>query len=163
MMLLERWIAPLVIGIALLSAAWFGVVHYGNTRYQEGREKAIAERKAADDKAVAQREKENKEMAAKQAAAYEANQKVKDEEIATLKQRLAAAPRMRVGPSICPDRTTPSSNPESTASGDTADTSIGLVSERADADFKQLIEQVETDLATGRACQRFLRDNGLAD
>jgi len=47
------------------------------------------------------------------------------------------------------------------AGGDGADPSAGMVSSRADVDFKQLIEAVEQDLATGRACQAFVRENGL--
>jgi hypothetical protein len=39
--------------------------------------------------------------------------------------------------------------------------SAGMVSSRAGADFKQLIQDVEQDLATGRACQAFVRENGV--
>lgn len=155
----------LVIGICallvLLAVSWFGVHHYGAERYNAGYAAAVTERAAADAAAVRKRTQDNSALAKTQDETNTSITKEKDDEIADLRRRLAAAPRLRVGPSVCPDRPAAPANTEGPASGDGADPSAGLVSSRADADFKQLIEAVEQDLATGRACQAFLEKNGL--
>lgn len=147
--------------LAALLVGWLGVRHYGAARYEAGQAAAIAERARLDSDAVLARTRANTQEADRQASVNTTITKEKDHEIADLRQRLAAAGRLRVGPAVCAGRPAASTDTESAAGGDVADTSAGLVSARADADFKQLIEAVEVDLATGRACQRFLRENGL--
>lgn len=151
--------AALVLALGVTAA--FGVRHYGAERYQAGHAAAVAERAAADAAATLARTRDNAKVAARQAQTNSTITKEKDDEIADLRRRLAAAPRLRVGPAVCPDRPAASTETASTAGGDGADPSGRLVSARADADLRQLIEAVETDLATGRACQRFLIENGL--
>jgi prophage endopeptidase len=156
---LDRWFIGMIVVAGLLIAGAFGVHEYGARRYDAGHAAAIAERAQADAAAVLKRTRENTVQAARQDETNATITKEKDDEIADLRRRLAAAPRLRVGPSICPDRHAAPAQAESPASGDGADPSAGLVSSRADADFKHLIEAVEQDLATGRACQAFLKQN----
>lgn len=158
---LERWIAGLIVAAALVGLGGLAVHAYGAHRFDAGRADAIEERAQADAAAVLRRTQDNAALAAHQSEGNLAITKEKDDEIADLRRRLAAAPRLRVGPSVCPDRPAAPANAESPAGGDRADPSAGLVSARADADFKQLIEAVEQDLATGRACQAFVEKNGM--
>jgi hypothetical protein len=158
---LDRWFIGMIISAALLVGGWFGVLAYGAHRYGAGHAAAIAERAQADAAAVLKRTHENAAVAATQATDNATITKEKDDEIADLRRRLAAAPRLRVGPSVCPDRPAFPAQTESPAGSDSADPSAGLVSSRADEDFKQLIEAVEQDLATGRACQAFIEKNGF--
>jgi hypothetical protein len=154
---LERLLVACVLVVLLA----LGVRHYGGQRYDAGHAAAIEERAQADAEAVLKRTQENVAQAAHQDETNTTITKEKDDEIATLRARLAAAPRLRVGPSVCPDRPAAPAQAERAAGGDGADPSTGLVSEAADRDLKQLIEDVEQDLATGRACQAFVRENGL--
>ena len=158
---LERWLAGLIVAAALVALGGLAVHWYGAHRFDAGRADAIAERARADAAAVLERARDNVATGAKQAADNTTITKEKDDEIADLRRRLAAAPRLRVGPAVCPDRPAAPAQAQGPAGGDGADPSAGLVSSRADADFKQLIEAVEQDLATGRACQAFLEKNGL--
>jgi hypothetical protein len=158
---LDRLLSGLVIIVALAVAAWFGVHHYGAERYDDGYAAATAEFAAAAEAAKLKRDKENTIVAVRQDATNATITKEKDDEIADLRRRLAAAPRLRVGPSVCPDRPAAPTQAQGSAGSNGTDPSAGLVSSRADADFKQLIQDVEQDLATARACQAFVRDNGL--
>jgi prophage endopeptidase len=155
----------LLIGSLLIVGALFAGVHelhrYGAAQYQAGHAAAIAERAQADTKAVRARVADNKAVATQQAADNATITKEKDDEIADLRQRLAAAGRLHVGTAVCPDRPAAPAQTESAARGDGTDPSAGLVSAAADRDFKQLISDVEQDLATGRACQAFVQKNGL--
>jgi hypothetical protein len=158
---LERLAIATFALVTLLLGAVFGMKHYGAERYNAGYAAAIAERAQADAAAVLKRTRENVAQAARQDETNANITKEKDDEIADLRRRLAAAPRLRVGPSVCPDRPAATAQAQGPAGGDGADPSGRLVSSRADADFRQLIEAVEQDLATGRACQTFVRENGL--
>lgn len=161
MIVLERWMAGLTVVAALLAVGGLAVHAYGAHRYDVGHAAAIDERAAQDAVAVLTRTGENTVQAARQDETNTTITKEKDDEIADLRRRLAAAPRLRVGPSVCPNRPATPAQAEGPAGGDSANPSAGLVSSRADADFKQLIEAVEYDLATGRACQAFIEKNGL--
>ncbi|WP_449406008.1 hypothetical protein [Massilia phosphatilytica] len=158
---LNRWLIGLIVSAGLLVCGWLGVLAYGAHRYSAGHAAAVDERARADAAAVMKRTGENAAQAARQDETNSTITKEKDDEIADLRRRLAATPRLRVGPSICPDRPAAPDQAKSSTGGDSADPSAGLVSSRADADFKQLIEAVEQDLATGRACQAFIEKNGL--
>ena len=158
---LERLAIATFALVVLLLGAVLGMKHYGAERYAAGHTAAIAERAQADAAAVLKRTHENTAQAARQDETNSHITKEKDDEIADLRRRLAAAPRLRVGTSVCPGRPAATAQAQGPAGGDGADPSPGLVSSRADADFKQLIQDVEQDLATGRACQAFVRENGL--
>lgn len=157
----ERLVAAVLLAVVLAVAGFFGLRWYGAERYDAGHAAAVAERAQADAKAVLKRTDENAVLAARQDATNSTITKEKDDEIADLRRRLAAAGRLRVGAAVCPDRPAAPTQAESPAGGDGTDPSPRLVSAAADRDLKQLIADVETDLATGRACQRFLHDNGL--
>jgi hypothetical protein len=158
---IEGLIISVLAAIVLLVVCALGMRAYGTHRYDAGHAAAINERAQADAAAVLKRTRENAAQAAHQDETNTHITKEKDDEIADLRRRLAAAPRLRVGPSVCPDRPSAPAHAQGPAGGDGADPSAGLVSARADADFKQLIQDVEQDLATGRACQAFIEKNGL--
>jgi Tfp pilus assembly protein PilV len=158
---IDSLLVGVLASIVLFVVAALGVHAYGNHRYDAGHAAAVAERAQVDAAAALKRTRENTATGAKQAADNATITKEKDDEIADLRRRLAVAPRLRVGPSVCPDRSAASAQAQGPAGGDSADPPAGLVSSRADADFKQLIEAVEQDLATGRACQAFIEKNGL--
>jgi hypothetical protein len=103
----------------------------------------------------------NKAVAKRQAAINAAIQKGKDDEIAQLYARLASAGRLRVGAALCGGAAAPA-HAEGPRGGDEPDSPGRLVREDVDRDLKALILAVETDLATGRACQAFVKDHGFA-
>lgn len=84
----------------------------------------------------------------------------KNEELAPVTERITAAPRLRVGAAICPPSPR-ASEAQSTGSSNGSDTSSGLVRQDVDGDIRALKLKVEEALATGRACQSFVRENGL--
>jgi len=104
----------------------------------------------------------NAREAKRQAAINQTITEGKDREIAALTARLNAAGRLRVGPAICGGGPAPAAQTPDAGGGHGADTPAGLVREDVDRDFKALILAVETDLATGRACQAAAREHGLA-
>lgn len=150
------------LALALLAAALvgFGWVK-GAGHVQDKWDAAEGARAQAVTEAVLARVAANKKEAERQAATNRKITEGKDREIATLTARLNAAGRLRVGSAICGGPPAPA-QADGARGGDGADPSATLVSENADRDFKALIVAVETDLATGRACQAFVRENGLA-
>ena len=119
-------------------------------------------RAAAETKAVAQRAAENLAQARQQAAKAAAVTKVYDEELNDVRARLAAAERMRK-PAFCA-----SAGPAAPAGaggakgGAAADPAGGLLPDAVARDIQTLILRTEEAAATGRACQRFVRENGMA-
>ena len=119
-------------------------------------------RAAAETKAVAKRAAENLAQARQQAADAAAVKKVYDGEINDVRARLAAAERMRK-PAFCA-----SGGPAAPAGtngaegGPAADSSSGLLPDAVARDIQALILQTEEVAATGRACQAFVRGNGMA-
>lgn len=118
-------------------------------------------RAAAETKAVAQRVAENLAQARQQAATSAAITKAYDEEITDVRARLAAE-RMRK-PAFCA-----SAGPAApavaggAAGGAEADPASGLLPDALERDIQALILQTEEVAATGRACQSFVRANGMA-
>ncbi|MCE3262607.1 MAG: hypothetical protein K0R43_1686 [Pseudoduganella sp.] len=155
--------APYRLGLLALSAAALVAIAWakGAQHVQAKWDAAEGARARAEASAVLARIAENKVEAARQAAANRKITERKDNEIAELTARLNAAGRLRVGSAICggPPGATQADLP---GRGDGADSSAGLVREDVDRDLKALILAVETDLATGRACQAAARDHGLA-
>ena len=158
---LEILVVGVLLAIGIAVAALLGAKYYGIRQFAAGRAAAIDERALVDAAVVFKRAADNAALAERQDESNSTITKEKSDEIDDLRRRLAAAGRLRVGSAVCPGQPASPAEAESATGGDGADPSAGLVSARADADFKQLIEAVETDLATGRACQRFLQDNGL--
>lgn len=118
-------------------------------------------RAAAETKAEAQRAAENLAQARQQAVKAAAIKKVYDDEINDVRVRLAAE-RMRK-PAFCA-----SAGPAAPAGaggaegGAAADPAGGLLPDAVERDIQALILQTEEVAATGRACQAFVRGNGMA-
>ena len=118
-------------------------------------------RVVAETKAVAQRAAENLAQARQQAAKAAAVTKVYDDEIKDIRARLSAAERMRK-PAFCA-----SAGPAGPAGvggaegGAAADSASGLLPDAVARDIQALILQTEEVAATGRACQAFVRENGM--
>ena len=117
-------------------------------------------RAAAETKAVAQRATENLAQARQQAATALAIKKVYDEEINDVRARLAAE-RMRK-PAFCANAGPAAPAGPSGAEGSAvADPVSGLLPDAVARDIQALILQTEVVAATGRACQAFVRGNGM--
>ena len=117
-------------------------------------------RAAAETKAVAQRAAENLAQARQQAAAALAITKAYDEEINDVRARLAAE-RMRK-PAFCASAGPAAPAGASGAEGGAAaDPAGGLLPDAVARDIQTLILQTEEVAATGRACQAFVRGNGM--
>ncbi|WP_426075135.1 hypothetical protein [Janthinobacterium sp. DSP2-3-3] len=118
-------------------------------------------RAAAEIKAVAQRAAENLAQARQQAASALAIKKAYDDEINDVLARLATAERMRK-PAFCasaePAAPAGASGAEGSAAADPAG---GLLPDAVARDIQALILQTEEVAATGRACQAFVRENGM--
>lgn len=148
------------IGAALALAAVLAAAHVWSVHAadQRGFDRAVAQRAASDAKAVLAHTAENAATAVKQAATNTTITKAKNDEIAPVVQRIYVD-RVRVGPGICP--AAGSANTESPAGGDGPAAGVRMVSQRTEADIRELETKVETFLATGRACQAFVRENGM--
>ena len=118
-------------------------------------------RAVAETKAVAQRAAENLAQARQQAAAALAITKAYDEEINDVRARLVAAERMRK-PAFCAS-TGPAAQAGSGGAegGAAADPAGGLLPNAVARDIQALILLTEEVAATGRACQAFVRGNGI--
>ncbi len=121
----------------------------------------VAARQKAELAAVSKRNAEN-------AASAELNRennrlitRTYDEEIAALRDRIEHAPRLRVGPAICGGPASPAA-PGGAGGGNAGDPAGRDVPDQIDRDLKSLMEEVEEALATARAAQQFIRDNGMA-
>ncbi len=116
---------------------------------------------AAETKAMAQRNADNLAQAMQQAATSAAITKAYDDEITDVLARFAAE-RMR-RPAFCT-----SAGPAAPAGvggatgGAEADPAGGLLPDALERDIQALILQTEEVAATGRACQAFVRANGMA-
>jgi len=144
------------IGLALMLAAAGAAYHHHV--YQSGYDTAVAERAARDGVAVLHRTADNVVVADKQAAINSILTKVKNEELAPVRERIVVE-RVRVGTGICGPAG--AADPEGAAGGDSTDPPGRLVRSDVERDIRALKLAVEEDLATGRSCQAFVRENGL--
>ena len=118
-------------------------------------------RAAAETKAVAQRAAENLAQARQQAVKSAAIKKVYDDEINDVLVRLAAAERMRK-PAFCASAGPATPAGVGGAQGSAAaDPAGGLLPDAVAGDIQALIQRTEEVAATGRACQAFVRSNGM--
>jgi hypothetical protein len=109
---------------------------------------------------VLDRVRGNTELAAHQAQINTNIANEKDNEITAYVLALRLLHGCASAPQYGSDRPAATAQAESTGGGDNADPPSRPVSTAADRDFKQLIEDLEKDLASGRACQAFLDKNG---
>lgn len=147
-----------VAGLLVGGAA--AVRHYGAERYEAGHAAAVAERKDADDKAASTRAQENAATAARQAASNATITEKKHEEIQPVRERIVTQ-RVYVGAAVCGDRPAGTAEAEGAGSSDSANPPGRLVRPDVERDLVALKLAVEEDLATGRACQAVLRDEGM--
>lgn len=126
---------------------------------QAGFDRATSERAARDAVAVVTRVQSNTALGIKQDAINTFLMKAKNEELAPVRQHIAAAPSVRIGTAICGPAT--ATETENAAGGDSANPPGRLVRPDIDRDIRALKLAVEEDLATGRACQAFARANGF--
>lgn len=110
--------------------------------------------------AIGVRVDENKRDEATHIAINQKIEATKNEELTPVVRRIADAPRVRVGPAICPV-VTGATDAQSASGSDGPASGARVVSESADRDIKALMVKVEEAMATGRACQAFVRQNGL--
>ncbi|HBI69287.1 MAG TPA: hypothetical protein DDZ22_09780 [Massilia sp.] len=155
----ERILAGLIVLAGLLVVGALGVRWYGVVQYQAGRTAAIEERAAADARAVLLRTQENAVLAQHQGETNLKITEVKHEELAPVRERIVVE-RVRVGAAICGPAAAPDA--ESAAGGDETDPAGRLVSPEAEGRVRKLELEVEEHLATARACQATLRENGMA-
>ena len=146
--------------IAIAAGAWVGVDYYGNVRYDAGHDAAIAERAKADAAAVLKRTRENTATAAQQVASNATITEKKHEEIQPVRERIVTR-RVYVGSALCGDRPAATAETEGAAGSDSANSPGRLVRPDVERDLVALKLAVEEDLATGRACQAVLKDEGM--
>jgi Tfp pilus assembly protein PilV len=157
---LERLLVGLLASVVLLSVGTLAVRTYGAHRYDAGRAAAIAERAQADAAAVLKRTRENTATAAQQAASNATITEKKHEEIQPVRERIVTR-RVYVGSALCGDRPAVTAEAEGAAGSDSADPPGRLVRPDVERDLVALKLAVEEDLATGRACQAVLKDEGM--
>lgn len=125
---------------------------------QAGFDRATSERAARDAVAVFAQVKENEATSIKQAATNAFITKVKNEELAPVVQRIYVD-RVRVGQGTCGAAGAAKTDDAGGSNG--ADSPGRLVREDVERDTRALDVAVEQDLATGRACQAWGRENGF--
>lgn len=144
-------------GVVLAATLVAAGAAYRQHVYQLGYDTAVGDRAARDGVAILHRTAENVVVADKQASINTIISKVKNEELAPVRERIVVE-RVRVGTGICGPAGTP--DPEGAAGGDGTDPPGRLVRPDVERDIRALKLAVEEDLATGRACQAFVRENG---
>lgn len=145
--------------VALVAGLVGWHAHKVSQARDEGYSTAISERAAQDLTAIVSRTVENKVIADTQHNINVAITKAKNEELAPVRARIAAD-RVRVGPTLCDGTATPPA-PEGARGSDGPNSGAGLLSPGMDRDIRALILETEEVAATARACQRFVRENGL--
>jgi len=152
-----RFVLLALIAAAMMAFGWLKGADHVQDKWnaeQAARAQAVAD-------AVLARVAANRKEADRQAAINQRIAKGKNNEIASLTARLNAAGRLRVGPALC-GGPAPATQAKDAGGSDGADSPGGVVRDDVDRDLKALILVVETDLATGRACQAAAREHGLA-
>lgn len=150
----------LLVAAILVVLVAVGVRHYGGQRYDAGHTAAIEERAAADAAASQKRERENATTATHQAASNATITERTHEEIQPVRERIVTQ-RVYVGSAVCGDRPAAATETQGAAGSDSADPPGRLVRPDVERDLVALKLAVEEDLATGRACQAVLRDEGM--
>lgn len=151
------WQGIALVLASLLAAAGVGIVYAHSAGDQEGFERATSERAARDAVAIFARVRDNAVLSIKQDNINQIITRTKNEELAPVVQRIYVD-RVRVGAGTCGSAGAADAN----GAGDDADSPGRLVRDDVERDTRALTEAVEQDLATGRACQAFVRENGMA-
>lgn len=149
--------------VAALVAALFAAGYASGHKHAKAQwALADAVRAQAESAAILKRVAENAKIETQQAADNAAITKAKNEDLAPVRAAIAAAPRLRVGPAVCPGHA-PAPDPTGAGGGAAADPGAGLVRQDVDRDIRALMTTVEDALATGRACQQFVAANGMGE
>ncbi|WP_317201501.1 hypothetical protein [Janthinobacterium sp.] len=148
--------------LAVLAIALTGFGYVKGVSHEQAKDTAAqAVRVQAQDAAILARVASNTKIATQQAAYSAAITKAKDEEMSAVRAALAQSGRVRVGAALCGGPAAPA-QAAGASGGDGGDPAGRLVRDDLERDIKALELRVEQALATGRACQAFVRDNGLA-
>lgn len=153
------WRCIALVLAALLVVAGVGIVYAHNVGDQEGFERATSERAARDAVAIFARVRDNAMLSIKQDNINQIITRTKNEEIVPVVQRIYVD-RVRVGAGTC--GSAGAANADGAIGSDGANSPGRLVRDDVERDTRALTEAVEQDLATGRACQEFVRENGMA-
>ncbi len=145
--------------LAALLVVFFVGHHMGARGVQMDWDADKLVRSTATTGAIVKRTQENSAEAVHQAATNTTITKVKNEELAPVVQRIHGD-RVRVGTGSCGPAA--ATEAPGAGGGNGTDPPGRLVREDVERDTRALTEAVEQDLATGRACQAFVRENGLA-
>lgn len=157
---LQALLLGVLVAIALAVGAWVGVDEYGNQRYQTGYDDAVAARAKADANAERKRTSENATEAARQVVSNTTITEKKHEELAPVRERIVTR-RVYVGSALCGDRPAAPAEAQGAPGSDETDPPGRLVRPDVERDLVALKLAVEEDLATGRACQAVLKDEGM--
>jgi prophage endopeptidase len=157
---LERFAAALLLVIGITILAVLGAKYYGARQFAAGHAAAVDERARADAAAVLERAAENTVVAAHQDANNATITEKTHEEVQPVRERIVTQ-RVYVGTAICGGGPAAPAEAESPGSSDGADPPGRLVREDVERDIRALKLAVEEDLATGRACQRVLEQEGM--
>lgn len=145
---------------AALVLALFGVGYFAGYRHEHAAWAAdVAKRNAAESAAILARNDENAKLAAQQSATNAAITKAYDEELASVRSQLATAQRMRK-PAFC-GGSTDAAQAQSSGSGNAPDPAGRVLPEQVERNIRALILETEEATATARACQSFIRENGM--
>jgi prophage endopeptidase len=145
---------------AAIALAIFGAGHHFGARGVQSDWDAVKLAVAqSTNKAITTRVASNAVIEVKQTADNATITKVKNEELAPVRERIVTR-RVRVGSALCSGSAAPAEAPR-TSGGDGADPASRVVREDLERDLRALEVRVEEALATGRACQAFVTANGL--
>jgi hypothetical protein len=154
----ERILIGLIVLASLLVLGTLGVLWYGAAQHQAEYQAAVDERAPRDALAVLRRTEENSALVASEGTINLKITEAKHEELAPVRERIVTQ-RVYVGSAICGPAAP--AKAESPVGGDSTDSPGRLVRSDAERDLVALKLAVEEDLATGRACQAFLREDGM--
>ena len=157
---LERWLSGALVLAGLLVLVALGIHHYGAEQYDAGYNAAVDARAKADAKAVAKRIDDNTSVAAHQATSNATITEKTHEELQPVRERIVTQ-RVYVGSAVCGNGPAGGAEAESAGSSNETDPPRRLVRSDVERDLVALKLAVEEDLATGRACQGVLQDEGM--
>lgn len=150
--------------IALLVGVYFYGVHEKNAGRAEVKTKWDAEtlkRTNAETAAVLARVAENQAIFKRQERDSENIKKAHDDEINTVRAVLAKSERLRAGTAFCGGSAS-KADAQSAGGSNGADPGRALVRQDVQRDIDALKLTVESAFAAGRACQAFVKANGMA-
>lgn len=155
------WLAAVVIAAVTLGGTHWKAYTMGERSMKAEWDADSLKRANAEKAAVLARVSENQQIFRQQEITNQNITKAHNDELAKVRTDLARSERMRIGSSFCPR---PATTTQATGAGgsDGTDTTTRVLSESMDRSVKSLILEMEQVAATGRACQSFVRKNGMA-